>query len=1004
MIVVGFGLIMKRNLLQLWGVRCLLGCFGLAFGFTASAEKAWKSPTSGFWADGTNWSGGLPPDITAFIQITNANTKTVTIDAATPAATLTVQMLTMSAPPGQTNTLLLSDAGTNNPLVFQTGLQLDDGAAIRITNSALVVEIPFFHVDLDGSLTLDSGWLTFSDNTSTARVGRATSGRLSINGGAVQAGTMTVGGLTNSQGMVSMTGGLLDISSLFSIGRNPGTTGTVAVLGGQLSVPNDDTRIGDSGVGQMIVSNATATLSNLVVGHSSLSVGLLTLQNNGTILLSNDLSIGRFGGSTGSVTVAGGELIASGLKIYVGREGAGQMTVAGGSVQASRLWVAANPTNTVSGNFSMSGGNLSLSSELLVGSLSLATGEVLITGGAITATNSTGAGDVSVPSGNLTLSGGTITTDSLLLTNSAGRMVFNGGVLSTRGTTVANGSPFVVGDGNSAATFNLLGGTHSFANGLIISSNANLTGCGTIIGSIINHGTISTNCGGGTVPPSITVQPVSLTVTQGNNATFSVTATGDPPLSYQWRFGGNNLSAATSSSYTVTGAQAANAGNYDVVVSNNSGSVTSAVATLTVRIPPSITQPPVSLTVTQGNNASFSVTATGDAPLSYQWRFGGNNLSGATSSSYTVIGAQAANAGNYDVVVSNNSGSVTSAVATLTVRIPPSITQQPVSLTVTQGNNATFSVTAAGDVPLTYQWRFGGNNLSGATSSGYTVTSAQAANAGNYDVVVSNNSGSVTSAVATLTVRIPPFITQQPVSLTVTQGNTATFSVTAMGDPPLSYQWRFGGNNLSGATSSGYTVISAQAVNAGNYDVVVSNNSGSVTSSVATLTVRIPPSITQQPVSLTVTQGDNASFSVTATGDPPLSYQWRFGGNNLSGATSTGYTVTSAQAANAGNYDVVVSNNSGSVTSAVATLLVLGPPSITMQPVSLTVTQGNNASFSVTATGDPPLSYQWRFGGNNLSAATSSSYTVTGAQAANAGNYDVVVSNNSGSVTSAVAT
>jgi T5SS/PEP-CTERM-associated repeat protein len=646
LVVVGSCLIMKRNLLQLWGVRCLLGHFVLAFGITASAEKAWKSPDSGLWADGTNWSGNLPPDITSFIQITNANTKTVTIDAATPAATLTVQMLTISAPPGATNTLLLSDAGTNNPLVFQTGLQLDDGAAIRITNSALVVEIPFFHTDLDGSLTLDSGLLTFSDTTSTARVGRATSGRLIINGGTVQAGTMTVGGLTNSQGMVSMTGGSLGISSLFSIGRNPGTTGTVAMLGGQLSVPNDDTRIGDSGVGQMIVSNATATLTNLIVGHRSLSVGMLTLQNNGTVLLSNDLSIGRFGGSTGSVTVAGGAILASGLKIYVGREGAGQMSISGGGVQASRLLVAANPTNTVSGTFAMSGGNLNLSSELLVGSLSLSAGAVLITGGAITATNSGGAGDVSVPSGNLTLSGGTITTDSVLLTNSAGRMVFNGGVLNTRGTTVANGSAFVVGDGSSAATFNLLGGTHSFANGLIISSNASLTGCGTIIGSIINHGTISTNCGGGSVPPSITMQPVNLTVTQGNNASFSVTATGDPPLSYQWRFGGNNLSGATSTSYTVIGAQAANAGNYDVVVSNNSGSVTSAVATLTVRIPPSVTQQPVSLTVTQGNNASFSVTATGDPPLSYQWRFGGNNLAGATGSSYTVTGAQAANAGN----------------------------------------------------------------------------------------------------------------------------------------------------------------------------------------------------------------------------------------------------------------------------------------------------------------------------------------------------------------------
>src|SRR6266446_1300014 len=749
MIVVKFCPIMKRNLIQLSEVRCLLGSFVLAFGITASAEKVWRSPTDGFWADGTNWSGGLPPDITAFLQITNAGTKTVTIDAATPASTLTLQMLTMSAPPGQTNTLLLSDAGTNNPLVFQTGLQLDDGAAIRITNSALVVEIPFFHADLDGSLTLDSGWLTFSDNTSTARVGRATSGRLIINGGTVQAGTMTVGGLTNSQGMVSMTGGNLDISSLLSIGRNPGTTGTVAVLGGQLSVPNDDTRVGDSGVGQMIVSNATALLTNVLIGRDPLSVGTLTLQNGGIVVLSNDLTIARFAGSTGIVTVTGGQLMAPGMKILVGREGAAQMTISGGGVQASRLLVAANPTNTVSGTFSMSGGDLSLSSELLVGSLSLATGEVLITGGAITATNSTEAGDVSIPSGNLTLNGGTITTDSLLLTNSAGRMVFNGGVLNTRGTTVANGSPFVVGDGSSAATFNLLGGTHSFANGLIISSNASLTGCGTIFGSIINHGTIATNCGGGSVPPSITMQPVSLTVTRGNNATFSVTATGDPPLSYQWRFGGNNLSGATSTSYAVTGAQAANAGNYDVVVSNNSGSVTSAVATLTVRIPPSVTQQPASLTVTQGVDVTLTVVATGNPPLSYQWRFGipgmgGGDITGGTNALLMLSNVQPTNAGNYRVIVRNASGSATSTVATLTVLVPPAITQQPQSQTVAEGANASFTVTAIGTAPLGYQWLFGGTPLTGQTSNTLSLTNVQLSQGGTYTIVVTNRAGTAT--------------------------------------------------------------------------------------------------------------------------------------------------------------------------------------------------------------------------------------------------------------------
>lgn len=171
------------------------------------------------------------------------------------------------------------------------------------------------------------------------------------------------------------------------------------------------------------------------------------------------------------------------------------------------------------------------------------------------------------------------------------------------------------------------------------------------------------------VAPSITSQPQSQTVTQGQNATFSVSASGTQPMSYQWTFNGANISGATASSYTVANAQAGNAGTYAVVVSNSAGSVTSADATLTVNagVAPTITTQPQSQTVAQGQNATFSVAASGSAPLSYQWTFNGANISGATASSYTVVSAKASNAGSYAAVVSNAFGSATSSTATLTV-------------------------------------------------------------------------------------------------------------------------------------------------------------------------------------------------------------------------------------------------------------------------------------------------------------------------------------------------
>src|SRR5439155_468329 len=151
-----------------------------------------------------------------------------------------------------------------------------------------------------------------------------------------------------------------------------------------------------------------------------------------------------------------------------------------------------------------------------------------------------------------------------------------------------------------------------------------------------------------------------------------------------------------------------------------------------------------------------SVTAAGTAPLSYQWWFNSAPISGATATNYTITGAQSTNAGGYSVVITNSFGGVTSSVATLTVLVPPSITTQPQSLTVTQTQDAAFSVTAAGTAPLSYQWLFNSAPISGATATNYTVTNAQSTNGGSYSVVVTNGYGSVTSSVATLTVLVPP--------------------------------------------------------------------------------------------------------------------------------------------------------------------------------------------------------------------------------------------------------
>src|SRR5207247_1787800 len=208
-----------------------------------------------------------------------------------------------------------------------------------------------------------------------------------------------------------------------------------------------------------------------------------------------------------------------------------------------------------------------------------------------------------------------------------------------------------------------------------------------------------------------------------------------------------------------------NGGQCTVVVGNAAGSGTSSVATRTVNSPPTITSQPASRTVTAGQTASFSVTATGTAPLGYQWQRAGVPISGATLASYTTPPTTSTdNGAQFTVVVSNTAGSVTSSVATLTVNSPPTITTQPAKRArASGGQTASFSVTATGTAPLSYQWQKAGVPISGATLASYTTPPTTSADDGaQFTVVVSNTAGSVTSSVATLTVNSPPTITTQP--------------------------------------------------------------------------------------------------------------------------------------------------------------------------------------------------------------------------------------------------
>ena len=547
-------------------------------------------------------------------------------------------------------------------------------------------------------------------------------------------------------------------------------------------------------------------------------------------------------------------------------------------------------------------------------------------------------------------------------------------------------------------------------------------------------------------PPTITQNPVSTSVGVGQSATFSVTATGNS-LSYQWQTSPNasspfvNIAGATSASYiTPTTVLSDDGKQFQVIVANITGTATSSIATLGVSIqPPVITQNPSNTLVSAGQVASFSVVATG-SNLTYQWQTRSNtsspfaNITGATSASYVTLATVLSDNGKqFQVVVTNSVGAVTSSLATLMVTAGPSVSFIHTD-TVTQGNwSGTYGADGYNVIGDTisypsyakvlpsgqsfYTWAASTSDARALqrASSGriaatwYASTSFQtdvnlidgnvhqvalyvvdwdsAVRSERIDVLdASNNqvlntqtvssfhggeyliwnvSGHVIFKITTLaggnsvlsglffdTIR-PPTITQNPVSTSVGVGQSATFSVTATGNS-LSYQWQTSPNasspfvNIAGATSASYiTPTTVLSDDGKQFQVIVANITGTATSSIATLGVSIqPPVITQNPSNTLVSAGQVASFSVVATGSN-LTYQWQTRSNtsspfaNITGATSASYvTLATVLSDNGKQFQVVVTNSVGAVTSSLATLMVTAGPSVSFIHTD-TVTQGN---------------------------------------------------------------
>lgn len=434
---------------------------------------------------------------------------------------------------------------------------------------------------------------------------------------------------------------------------------------------------------------------------------------------------------------------------------------------------------------------------------------------------------------------------------------------------------------------------------------------------VVRYGGSPTN-----TPPAVTEHPANQTVPLGGSATFVVAATGTPPLSYQWQKNGTQIPGATGASYTTPAVAAGDNGStFRCVITNPYGSATSSSATLTVTsgaLPPVITTEPVNRTVTAGQTATFSVIASGSTPLTYVWLKNGAAIAGAAGASYTTPATMPAdNGSSFGCIVSNAAGADTSVVAILTVSSTPppgaNIVANPgfESGTApwtfyTDGSGSLASVASGFESPRT-----GRVSISTAGTNVQLYQNNLALDP-NTDYVVSFNAYSTTGRdfSVSLLQQVSPYTNYGLNAVVFNLGTTwqffsRRFRTSGFSAPVNNVRLRFWLGPYDAAGEQYFIDgIAVERVGQGE-----------------------PPVIVAHPQNQTVTVGFPATFTVSATGTAPLSYQWSRNGVPIPGAASASYTTPPAALSdNGAAFDCLITNAAGSILSNDGILTVLSDP------------------------------------------------------------------------------
>jgi autotransporter-associated beta strand protein len=798
-----------------------------------------------------------------------------------------------------TNNLFKSTAGTvivsNRPNSSST-----DGYLVTVNAGTLIFDKSSQSANRllgNGVLNLGGGTLVLSNGNSTVNPSAENPGTggtvLNPGASAVQgANAGASGGNVTFGAFTRKTGATFDASKTGAGAMATTTVNVNGILGGWATWAGSDWLSGTTLAAYSAyttspdpttwaAANNVSLAGNPLANLDDTTINSLRLTAAATLTLNSGMTLTLASGGllitgSGATAIAGGTLKgAAGADLVVLQNSSADLAISSDladNTTATSLTKSGRGLLRLLGSNGMTGTNFLTGGITEVDTLSrLAAGPLIVNGGTlrytgpnVTSTRAIGLYglgaviDVSASGATVTQSGmvsgsGAVLGDFGGLTKlGAGTLVLTASNYFTGPTIVSNGVLVVNGtNAFNAATWNggtvsVYGGTLAGSgriNGPVAVKNGGVVSPGTDLGTL-TLGTNLTFESGATAVFDVTNAPGTgdLLVVQGGlaatNTTISINVAGAP------------LAAGT---YTLIQYAGKKSGSFNPVPVITGGTIdgspvidesTPGQINLVVSHELVITAQPADTVASTNGPASFTVAATGTAPIAYQWYFYGNNtnaapvpLADATNATLAIPSAQGSDSGFYNVVLTNDYGAVTSRFAALFVGNVAPVVAGPASQTVIAGNSVTFTASVFGNPTPVLQWQTNGVDVAGATGASLTLTAVPyALDGASVSLIASNIAGVVTNT-AQLTVIVAPAISQQPASLAVTTGGAAVFAVTATGVPAPAYQWRKNGTPISGATDSSWTIPSAQGGDIGIYSVVVTNAAGSITSSNAALTV-----------------------------------------------------------------------------------------------------------------------------------------------------------------------